>query len=121
MIEALRPWFPGLPLERVRLVQGGPVCWFVRSVLRQGAMTVYPFVFLGRARYDPVSPRFLSLMAHEMKHIEQYRRYGLLPFLARYLWDLARHGFRYSQRLPLEAEAYALQAEFEGQQRQPGA
>lgn len=112
VLIALRPWFPGLELERVRVVAGGPVCWFVRTVLRKGAMTVAPFVFLGTRAYEPDDPAFLALLAHEVKHIEQFRRYGYVRFLVRYFWDLGRSGFRYSPRLPLEAEAYELERKF---------
>lgn len=107
----LQHWFPTLDLGRVRLVQEGPVCWFVRRVLRQGAMTLSPFVFYGLARFDPGRLDALALLAHELKHVEQYQRYGHVRFLAAYLLGLARNRFRYSAQLPLEAECYALQAE----------
>ncbi|MFQ5872852.1 MAG: DUF4157 domain-containing protein, partial [Dehalococcoidia bacterium] len=82
---------------------------FVRVVLRRGAMTFSPFIFLGRSLYDPSSLSSLALLAHELKHLEQYQRYGHLRFLIRYFWDLARNRFRYNRQLPLEAEAYDLQ------------
>ena len=112
MVALLQPWFPGLELGRVRLVRRGPVCWLVRVVLRKAAMTVAPFIFLGTAAYDPADPRFLALLAHELKHVEQFQRCGFLPFLLRYFWELGRSGFRYSSRLPLEAEAYDLERRF---------
>ena len=110
-IRLLEPWFPGFDFGGVRLVTRGAGAWFVRSVLRQGAMTLAPFVFFGRDNYDPSSAASVALLAHELKHIEQYRKYGHLRFLARYLRDKARNGFRYSRDLPLEVEPYALQAE----------
>jgi hypothetical protein len=109
----LRPWFPGLDLDRVRLIESGPLCWFVRSVLGQGAMTIDPWVFYGRDRFDSGSAASVALLAHELKHVEQYRRLGHARFLLGYLRDLASNGFRYSRNLPLEAECYALQAEVE--------
>jgi hypothetical protein len=109
--ETLKPWFPELNLQSVSLVQGGPICWLVRHVLRQGAMTFDPFVFYGRARFEPAQPRSLALLAHELKHVEQYRALGHAGFLARYLMDRARNGFRYGRELPLEKEAYDLQDE----------
>lgn len=107
----LLPWFPQPTLEGVRIVQNGPVCWFVRAVLRQGAMTVAPYVFFGRSRYDPARLASIALLAHEIKHVEQYQRYGHVRFLLLYVWHLARNRFRYSRNLPLEAEAYTLQSE----------
>jgi hypothetical protein len=108
---SLASWFPGLDLAGVRIVTTGPVCWFVRNVLRQGAMTFAPYVFFGREPWDASSVRSVALLAHEVKHVEQYRRYGHVGFLARYFRDLAANRFRYSTSLPLEAEAYSLQAE----------
>ena len=107
----LKPWFPDLDMHRVRLVQGGPFCWFVAHVLRQGAMTVAPFVFYGKSRFDPSRNASLALLAHELKHVQQYREMGHFGFLLRYFIDKARNGFRYSETLPLEKEAYELQAE----------
>ena len=110
-IDALQPWFPSLRLSDVRLATSGPVCWYVRNIARQGAMTIAPYIFYGRDTYDPANLSSVALVAHELKHVQQYREMGHLRFLARYIWDLARAGFRYSRELPLEAEAYALQAE----------
>ena len=109
-VEVLQPWFPGMAISEVRLVSNGPVCWFVRRVLGQGAMTIAPFIFFGRARFDSTNLASVALVAHELAHIEQYRRYGHTRFLLRYLRDLAGNRFRYSRELPLEVECYALQA-----------
>ncbi len=109
-VTGLRPWFPELDFDRVRLVHSGPVSWFVRTVLRQGAMTIAPFVFFGKHHFDPASGRSLSLLAHELRHIEQYAEMGHVRFLATYLWDRLKAG-HYSRDLPLEAGPYALQAE----------
>jgi hypothetical protein len=105
---ALQPWFPGMDLRRVRLVHTGPVAWFVRSVLRQGAMTIAPFIFFGKHQYDPESPRSLALLAHELVHIRQYGEMGRARFLFRYVRDRIRAG-SYSRELPLELEPYAVQ------------
>jgi hypothetical protein len=110
-IETLRPWFPALDLDGVRIVESGPVCWFVRRVLGQGAMAVSPYIFYGRSRFDAASLGSLALLAHELKHVQQYRELGHLRFLLRYVRGLAGNRFRYSRELPLEAEAYALQAQ----------
>jgi hypothetical protein len=104
----LKPWFPDLDITKVRIVGNGPVCWFVRHVLKQGAMTIAPFVFFGRDEFDPKSGSSLALVAHELKHIEQYRQMGHVKFLWTYLKDRRRAG-GYSRSLPLEIEPYALQ------------
>jgi hypothetical protein len=104
----LKPWFPNLDLARVRVVTGGPVCWFVRRVLNQGAMTIAPFIFFGKDLYDPTSASSMALLAHELKHIEQYGRAGRLRFVWTYVRDRLRAG-EYRRDLPLEVEPYALQ------------
>ena len=30
---------------------------------------------------------------HELEHIRQYRRYGLIPFIIRYLMESAKNGY----------------------------
>lgn len=107
--DELRQWFPDFDMGSVTLVQSGPVCLFVERVLRQGAMTFSPFVFYGKSRFHPDEPGSVALLAHELKHVQQYREMGHLRFLARYFLDKARNGFRYSKDLPLEKDAYELQ------------
>jgi hypothetical protein len=102
-------WFPDLDLDRVRIVTGGPVCWYVRRAGR-GAMTLAPYIFFGRAKFDPRDARSLALLVHELKHVEQVGRMGHIRFYLRYAAGLIRNGFRYSHDHPLEKEAYALQA-----------
>jgi hypothetical protein len=108
-IARMRPWFPHLDLDRVRIVSTGPVCWIVRYLLRQGALALPPYIFYGRARPGGGDPRSWALLAHELVHCDQARRMGRVHFLVRYAADLARAGFRYSRRLPLEVEAYTFQ------------
>jgi hypothetical protein len=104
----LKPWFPDVDIEGVRVVTSGPVCWFVRRVLRQGAMTIAPFVFFGNDRYEPASASSMALLAHELKHIEQYATMGRLRFLFTYVRDRLKAG-EYRRSLPLEVDPYALQ------------
>jgi len=108
VVSSLRRWFPEMDFGRVRLVHSGPVSWFVRTVLRQGAMTISPFVFFGKHEYDPASSRSLALLAHELKHIEQYGEMGHARFLFTYMRDRIKAG-KYSRELPLEVGPYGLQ------------
>ena len=48
--------------------------------------------------YDPV------ILRHEAVHIEQIARDGAIVFSVKYLWWLARYGYR---RNPYEIEAYS--------------
>jgi hypothetical protein len=61
--------------------------------------------------YDPHTPTGLALLAHELKHVEQYEKEGLVKFYLKYLWAFIRHG--YGQTVPFEAEAYELQGQVE--------
>ena len=57
--------------------------------------------------YNPHAPRGLALLAHEIKHIEQVERYGLVSFYWRYWLDYRRQG--YGEALPFETEAYQFE------------
>ena len=52
-----------------------------------------------------------TLLRHELVHVEQWRRFGVVGFLARYLgaylhWRLLLHGHKDAyRRIPLEVEA----------------
>lgn len=39
---------------------------------------------------------------HELKHVEQYRRYGFTGFIIRYVWEWARRGY-INNRFEVEA------------------
>lgn len=39
---------------------------------------------------------------HELKHIEQYKKYGYIGFLTRYLWFSFKYGY-YNNPLEIEA------------------
>ncbi|SDC82589.1 eCIS core domain-containing protein [Niabella drilacis] len=59
--------------------------------------------------YGVTSPAFLAdehWVRHELKHIEQYQRYGVLKFLFKYLVQSIKHGY-YNN--PLEKEARAAE------------
>ena len=95
------------------------MCWFVRSILKQGAMTIAPFVFFGRNHFDPASASSMALLAHELKHIEQYAAMGHARFLFTYVRDRLRAG-EYRRDLPLEVDPCALQAVVEPELRTQG-
>jgi Domain of unknown function (DUF4157) len=45
-----------------------------------------------------------SWLRHELKHVEQFRRYGFLKFLILYVWETLRKGY-HQNRFELEARA----------------
>jgi hypothetical protein len=76
-------------------------------------MTFAPWVFYGRSRFEPSRVSSLALLAHELKHVQQYSERGRPAFLVRYFIDKARNGFKYNENLPLEKEAYDVQRDVE--------
>jgi hypothetical protein len=50
----------------------------------------------------------MALLAHELRHIEQYAAMGHAKFLFTYVRDRVRAG-EYRRDLPLEVDPYALQ------------
>ena len=70
------------------------------------AITIGRVISVRRRAAD--NPR---LMRHELTHVEQWRRLGVVGFLVRYLgayarWRLLLHGHRDAyRRIPLEIEA----------------
>jgi hypothetical protein len=72
-----------------------------RLKTKQVAMVVGDTIYL----YGVTRHRFLQNLdwvAHELKHVEQYRRLGLLRFFALYAWYTVLHGYYQN---PLEKEA----------------
>jgi len=53
-------------------------------------------------RYEFLDDR--DWLCHELKHVQQYREYGLAGFLVRYLTDWIKHGY-YNNRFEVEARA----------------
>ena len=41
---------------------------------------------------------------HELCHVDQYKRYGFLDFLVRYLWESMRKGY-YNNKYEIEARS----------------
>lgn len=104
----------------VRLHRGRLSRWLCR-LLRAKAVTVGRRVHFSRAGWALIrrrGERALRLMAHELAHVQQYRRQGLLPMLAGYLgyYFLARllgrsRGVAYRAN-PYEREAFAVEGSF---------
>ena len=63
----------------------------------------------GHHPYDPPSP---TLLFHELVHVVQYALLGRDALVERYVRGWAENGQKYF-RIPLERDAYALQARYE--------
>jgi len=76
---------------------------------RRSAITLSHFIIFTKPQYyDPCSIQGLALLAHELKHVEQYEVWGILGFLWRYLKEWLKVGYDL-HRHPYESEAYAFQ------------
>lgn len=60
----------------------------------------------------------LSLLFHELVHVTQYHVFGVKEFMRRYIHGWAENGFDYYS-IPLESQAYQLQARFQSNPRLP--
>lgn len=80
--------------------------WKLKS--RQVAIVVGSTIYLHNATREEfiANKRWLN---HELEHIRQYRRYGLISFICRYLIESMIKGY-YNNRFEVEARA----AEAEG-------
>jgi hypothetical protein len=61
-------------------------------------VTIWPFIFI----WPPASAQYETLIRHEKKHLEQYKRYWIVGFLPVYLYQFIKYGYR---DMPLEIEA----------------
>lgn len=75
--------------------------------LRRSAAITYGDTILISGRYVPIAPP-PSLVFHELVHVVQYSILGIPEFAHRYVMGWAENGFEYL-RIPLEAQAYALE------------
>ncbi|MFQ6058641.1 MAG: DUF4157 domain-containing protein [Anaerolineae bacterium] len=105
-------WFDPALLRAVRLRPANP---FVRAIQRMArrpiaATTIGDTIyFRDAADFDPHSPPGLGLLAHELRHVEQYReRGGVVRFSAHYVLEFLRGGYR--PDISFEAEAYEVES-----------
>lgn len=77
---------------------------------RFGAQVLLPGIIFVR-RGVTLTPVFI---AHELVHVHQIRRYGLIGYWVRYLYHLIHLGY---QRHPFEIEAHERAGEFVEQAR----
>jgi len=110
-------WFADLEvIGRAKLGAATGLAWLLSS--RFFAHREIAAITLGRKihfrmldNYDPHTAWGLALLAHEIKHVEQYERDGWLKFYAKYFWAYVLHG--YGNSVPFEAEAVEFQRQVE--------
>lgn len=105
-------WFDQGLLREVQIRPANPFVRAVTSPQVAGtditAMTIRNTIyFRDPAGFKPHSPSGLGLIAHEVRHVEQYREQGgIVPFTIEYLREYLRGG--YGTGIPFEAEAYEV-------------
>jgi len=89
--------FGALALERVRLCAGPGLNPFAEVALGLedvSAVTLIRTIFFkGRLADDFSKGPNRALFLHEMTHVWQYQKLGVLRFALRYLWEFATRGF----------------------------
>ena len=103
-------WFADPEIvNRVKLTEASRIARFLSS--KRFANTEISAITLGHTihirkpeKYNPHTPSGLALLAHEIKHVEQYEQ-GRLRFYPRYLGDYIRGGYK---KVRFETEAYAF-------------
>lgn len=74
-----------------------------------GAIALGSTIYFRRPElFNPHTLAGIAFLAHELKHVEQYKRDGLLKFIARYVWDFIVHR-GYNEKIRYEAEASEFQ------------
>jgi len=105
-------WYDAALLRAVRIQ---PANLFVRAISSPrvagteiAATTIgHTIYFRDPDYFDPHSPAGLALLAHEIRHIEQYREQGgVVRFSINYVLEYLRGG--YGTEISAEAEAYEL-------------
>lgn len=104
-------WFDPTLLGTVRLKL---VNLFVRVIQRMAgvpvaATTIGDTIYFREPKFfDPESPAGLALLAHELRHVEQWREQGFVQFSIRYALEFLRHG-GYGPNISFEADACEVQ------------
>lgn len=75
-IAALAPYFPDIDLSKIEIITGVP--WYVP--MKAGAYTDRNRIFFADGFYNPDTHEGLALIAHELTHVEQYRKFGKWKF-----------------------------------------
>ncbi len=90
------PYFDKNTLESAQIVEGYVPFWLRR---RMCAVVLGKRIYLRKGVYQQNTPSGITLLAHELTHVEQYLK-GMT--IIKYLWA-SRHGYRNNR---YEVEAY---------------
>lgn len=114
--DILQSWYPELDLDQVKITRGGMIAWFFGRFFKAAAVTIGRNIYFTKKSYwhpgDCQDICGLSLLVHELKHVEQCEKMGVGHFILKYIWDWVAAGFRDGLYLPLEVPAYEIQKKF---------
>ncbi|NHB76846.1 eCIS core domain-containing protein [Rhodobacter calidifons] len=97
--EALLAWYPADLLDSIEYRVGAPEDGSVQSLaMRYGDATAVTAIDTIIFRHASDAENNVALWGHEVKHVEQFHRWGLMGFARRYVRD----------HQAVEAEAYAI-------------
>jgi hypothetical protein len=100
--QALLDWYPGELLDSIEYRTGIAEDSTLQTLALQHGDAIAITLIDTIVFVDPHDAEYnVSLWAHEVKHVEQFRRWGLLGFAQRYVRN----------HEAIEAEAYAIGAE----------
>lgn len=108
-------WFtdPGI-VARANFAEANAIARFLSSPRFSGTDYIWAITLGGTVHvrmpevYDVHHPIGLALIAHELKHVEQYEREGLVNFMRKYLQSYGAKG-GYSSAVAFETEGYEFQ------------
>ena len=118
----LRDFFPSEVLDEVRVVRGKvPEPAFYPQLHAMGIRNPPPFSRMAGITFQDlivhVDPLENALLFHELVHAVQYKHLGLIGFSERYVRGFLKGGSY--EEIPLEKQAYALEARFIASPDQP--
>ena len=102
--SVLNEFFPGLDFERIWIFTSGPLtpimhCLCIEGMAIDHSILIRPEHSLGTA-YG------LGIIAHELKHVEQWQEMGMIGFAYRYSLECVRNCYRNNK---YEREARKIQ------------
>ena len=107
-IDRLLPYADGQSLRDARIRTTAPWVWMPR-LLGAGAVTLRNDICMKPELYRETDAEGLALIAHECRHVRQYRELGTVRFLLQYLIGAIQVRFVHDAH-PLELEPEAIQA-----------
>jgi len=112
VVNELRPYFPDdFDFASIRLRNGTP--WW--AVGNPDAVTFRNTIYFGEGVYNPNTAEGISLIGHEVLHVQQFRELGTFRFGARYFGEYVAGRsqglghFRAYSNISLERSAFRLQ------------